>query len=91
MTVPGAETEPFNEASLGAWLMAEIPWTRAEHLIRAAEADTALATALDLKQGAVCLVIERRTWRGDDPVTFVTFAYPANAHQFVARFTPEQS
>lgn len=90
-TVPGAEAEPFAEASPGAWLMAEIPWTRAEHLIRAAEADPAMATALDLKQGAACLVIERRTWRGDDPVTFVTLAYPANAHQLVARFTPEQS
>lgn len=90
-TVPEAEHESFEETSPGAWLVAKIPWTRAEHHIRAAEADDGLARQLDLKPGAACLVIERRTWRSESPVTFVKLAYPANAHQLVARFSPEQS
>ena len=48
--------------------------------IRATAADTGIAAALNLAAGAPCLVIERRTWSAERPVTHVHFTYPANAH-----------
>jgi GntR family histidine utilization transcriptional repressor len=84
---PQAATESFAAASPGAWLIARIPWTSAEHRIRA-EAAGAAGPALDLPPGAPCLVIERRTFLLDVPVTQVRFAYPGAAHELVARFSP---
>ena len=82
-----AADEPFAVASPGAWLLARIPWTSAEHRIRA-EAAGAAGPALDLPATAPCLVVERRTFLGDLAVTQVRLTYPGAAHELVARFWP---
>ena len=53
-------------------------------------ADESIADALDIDPGAPCLVVERRTWSAEHPVTHVRFVYPAESHTLVARFTPPQ-
>jgi GntR family transcriptional regulator, histidine utilization repressor len=88
--VPEAEKERFADLAPGAWLVQRVPWTVAEHRIRAIGADLPTATALGLSEGAPCLVIERRTWRAVEPVTYVKLTYPADAHELVARFAPSQ-
>ena len=88
---PEAADEPFAETSPGAWLMRRVPWTRAEHRISAAGARADAGRALKIAAGAPCLVIERRTWSGEAPVTRVKLTYPGEAHELVARFTPGQS
>jgi GntR family transcriptional regulator, histidine utilization repressor len=87
---PEASEEPFEEISPGAWLVQRVPWTAAEHRIRATGADRPTASSLRLSEGAPCLVIERRTWRAELPVTYVKLTYPAEAHELVARFAPSQ-
>src|SRR5262245_21904866 len=89
--VPAAADEGFEEQSPGAWLFSHVPWTSAEHRIRADGADQALASSLKLKRGAPCLVIERRTWANALPVTQVRLTYPAEARELVARFSPSQA
>jgi GntR family histidine utilization transcriptional repressor len=89
--VPEAAEEDFAAIPPGTWLMRQVPWTAAEHRIRALAADTALAASLMLHQGTACLVIERRTWRAEQPVTFVRLTYPGDAHELVARFAPSQA
>ncbi len=89
--VPSAADEPFAALSPGAWLSVQQPWTTAEHRIRAAGSDRVIAGALRIAEGAPCLVVERRTWLGGQPVTQVTLAYPAGAHELVASFTPSKS
>ena len=86
--VPGAADEEFSEDAPGAWLVHHVPWTSAEHRIRAAAADADTAPRLKVKRGTACLVIERRTWRGGKPVTFVRLIYPGEGHELVARFSP---
>ncbi len=88
--VPEAEHETFAQISPGAWLVQRVPWTAAEHRIRATGADSSTAAMLGLSSGAPCLVIERRTWRASEPVTYVKLTYPADAHELVARFAPSQ-
>ena len=39
-------------------------------------------------QGSPCLVVERRTWSADQPVTLVTLTYAGDSHALVARFAP---
>jgi GntR family transcriptional regulator, histidine utilization repressor len=87
---PEAEEEKFEELSPGAWLVQRTPWTAAENRIRAAAADRPAAFALMIRLNAPCLVIERRTWRVEEPVTYVKLTYPGDAHELVARFAPPQ-
>jgi GntR family transcriptional regulator, histidine utilization repressor len=88
--VPEAVDERFIEAAPGAWLVSRVPWSAAEHKIRAVGADAAVANALEIKEGTACLTIERRTWRAERSVTFVRLTYPGYEHELVARFTPSR-
>lgn len=49
---------------------------------------TLLRRLSGIAPGAPCLVMERRTWSAERPVTHVRFTYAAEAHALVARFTP---
>ncbi|TPK88884.1 MULTISPECIES: histidine utilization repressor [unclassified Mesorhizobium] len=88
--VAEAGEEEFLEIAPGPWLIGRVPWSEAEHRIRAMAADDAIADALDIDPGAPCLVVERRTWSAEHPVTHVRFVYPADSHTLMARFTPSQ-
>jgi GntR family histidine utilization transcriptional repressor len=88
--VPEALDESFVETAPGAWLVSRVPWSAAEHKIRAIAAETATATALEIAAGEACLTVERRTWRAERSVTFVRLIYPGNEHELIARFTPSQ-
>ncbi|MEK7344878.1 MAG: histidine utilization repressor [Pseudomonadota bacterium] len=87
-TVPAAAEQDFSSEAPGAWLVNHVPWTSAEHRIRAVGADAQTAPLLELPLGAPCLLIERRTWLGGQPVTFVRLTYPGDGHELVARFSP---
>ncbi|WP_207456408.1 histidine utilization repressor [Azospirillum sp. SYSU D00513] len=86
--VPQAGEESFVETPPGSWLLSRVPWTRAEHVIRAVNADAALARDLGIARGGACLVLERRTWQADAPVTAVRLSYPGDRHRFVGHFSP---
>jgi GntR family histidine utilization transcriptional repressor len=88
--VPDAEHQSFAETAPGPWLVARIPWSVAEHRIRATGADAGIAATLDIDAGTPCLVVERQTWSADQPVTHVRFTYAGDSHTLVARFTPAQ-
>ena len=88
VSIPEAEAESFADAPPGTWLLAQIPWTHAEHVIRAVGADAEAAVTLSIAMGTACLVIERKTWRGNTPLTWVRLCYPGGRHQLLARFTP---
>jgi GntR family histidine utilization transcriptional repressor len=88
--VPNAGTETFEAIAPGPWLIERVPWTAAEHRIRAEGAGAETAERLGLAVGAACLVIERRTSWAEQPVTFVRLTYPGDAHELVARFVPSQ-
>ncbi|HEY4192919.1 MAG TPA: histidine utilization repressor [Mesorhizobium sp.] len=89
--VPEAGAELFLETAPGPWLVGRVPWNAAEHRISAMAVDKRIAAALDIATGAACLVVERRTWNAEGPVTHVRFVYPAESHALVARFTPAQA
>ena len=88
--MPEAEAELFEAAAPGSWLLGKVPWSTAEHRIRAVAANKMAAQALDISTGTACLVIERRTWSGRAPVTHVRLTYPGDRHELVAQFAPSQ-
>lgn len=86
--VPEAGHAGFDELPPGPWLLNQVPWSTAEHQIRAIAADSEAAVSLDITRGTACLVVERRTWSGLGPITHVRLTYPGDRHSLVARFAP---
>ena len=85
---PGITCQPLDTAAPGPWLIAHVPWTQAEHIISAVGADARLADLLAIGPGAACLMVERRTWNGDQPVTLARLWTPGSAHRLIGRFEP---
>lgn len=85
---PGAARQSFEAVAPGEWLRSRVPWTDAEHRISAQSAPPEVATALALRRGSACLVVDRRTWNGTVPVTHARLWHPGHAHALVGRFGP---
>lgn len=88
--VPEAGEADFSLIAPGPWLLARVPWSQAEHRISATAAAAPDASVLGIATGAACLVVERRTWTSETPVTLVRFTYPAGRHSLLARFAPPE-
>lgn len=87
--VPEAVEADFAREPPGGWLLGHVPWTEAEHRISAANPQKAVATILGIPPTAACLVLERRTWRGEERITHVRLTFPGDAYDLVARFAPQ--
>lgn len=87
-TVPVAADEDFAQTPPGDWLLRNSLWSQAEHAISAVAAGEAEAGLLAIDAGTPCLLIERKTWNQDAPVTAVRLLYPGGRHRFVGRFGP---
>ncbi|WDS36603.1 histidine utilization repressor [Pseudoxanthomonas sp.] len=87
-TVPEALQQDFGVLAPGSWLLRTVPWTRAQHRISAVNADATQSAALAVAVGTACLVIDRHTWRGEQPVTYVRQVFLGEAYDLVARFAP---
>ena len=85
---PKITCQPLEDVSPGQWLLAHVPWTEAKHSISARGASEMVAAHLDIEPGTACLVVERRTWNGDVPVTLGRFWYPGDEHSLEGRFRP---
>ena len=86
---PRAVEEGFEREGPGKWLLREIPWTSAEHRIRAISADRRMARLLDVPGGEACLEIWRRTEVAGTWVTIARQTYPGSRHQLQASFRPQ--
>lgn len=86
--VPAAEAERFDAEPPGTWLLTHIPWSRAEHRIRAVPGPPRVCAALRIPATAACLLVERQTWQAGTPITHVLLFYPGDRHELIARFAP---
>jgi GntR family histidine utilization transcriptional repressor len=87
-TVPAAGEERFEATPPGDWLLQNSLWSQAEHAISAIAAGEREAELLAIGRGDPCLLVERRTWNQDRPVTAVRLLYPGGRHRFIGRFGP---
>ena len=85
---PNIACQPLETEGPGSWLLAHVPWTEAEHKIFAREASAEIAAELQVKVGAACLVVDRRTWNNSTPVTLARLWHPGSRHSLVGHFQP---
>lgn len=88
LTAPKITCQPLEQVSPGQWLLANVPWTEAKHVITARRAPMLIAEWLELEVDDACLVIERRTWNNGTPVTLGRFWYPGDDHALEGQFRP---
>ena len=86
--IPEAAERDFAAQGPGSWLLEAAPWTEAEHTVSAVNADGPLARLLDADPGAACLVLDRRTFQGEEVVTFARLTHPGDRHRMTGRFRP---
>lgn len=84
--VPEIAEADLGETPPGSWLIAHVPWTEAENRISAIAAPAPVARALGIPRHSPCLVLVRRTWRGEDTITHVRQHFVADRYELVARF-----
>ena len=86
--VPQAAHSTFDDVAPGRWLLDHVPWSEAEHTIRAEPADARTAASMRIERGAACLVIERLTWQGRKTITLARLVHPGDRHALKGRFRP---
>ena len=87
--LPEAASADFETEGPGSWLLRKTPWTEAEHSVFAINADEGLAERLGVADGSACLVLERRTFQGEDVVTVARLTHPGDRHVMTERFSPD--
>jgi GntR family transcriptional regulator, histidine utilization repressor len=87
-TVPLARSETFREKPPGTWLLEQVPWTEAKHVIKAIAADGPTAKLLEIEKGEPCLLLSRQTWQAGRTVTFTEIIHPGDRYQFAGVFRP---
>jgi histidine utilization repressor len=86
--VPEVSAVDFAAISPSRWLVGNVLWTRAEHHIRAVNVTAPIAKALAIPKGAAGLVVERRTWRTQEEITFVRHTFYGKLYELNTAFVP---
>ncbi|TBW41039.1 UTRA domain-containing protein [Siculibacillus lacustris] len=84
--VPKAASESFTALPPGTWLIRNVAWSDAEHVIVAEGASPEMAQLLSVAAGSACLVVERRTWVDATPITWARLVHPGDKRRLVGRF-----
>lgn len=75
---PGYLDQDFSRMTPHAYLLRETEVTHVSNAIRAIRADGETCRVLQIDAHQPCLLLDRRTWRGDVPVTRSRFLYPGD-------------
>lgn len=90
--VPDAGDADFRAAPPGTWLLQHptlsLSWTEAEHRITAINVELPAAALLEIAHNTACLAVERRTWRGEEQITYVRTIFRGDAYDLTAQFKP---
>lgn len=76
------DTQPPSE-----YLLSAVPADEIEHTVDAVLPGGG-ARLLKIEKNEPCLLLTRRTWAGDTPVTFAKLLYPASRYRLSCRFKP---
>ena len=75
-SIPEAEQEKFEEVNPKEWQVNNVPWTHADNILSATNADVEKAELLSQAERDALFVIQRRTWINENLMTYVSLYYP---------------
>lgn len=84
--VPQARDESFDTLSPGQWMISQMPWSEAKHVIQALSADAQMARLLETKRNAACLKLIRQTFLIQSTINYTEIIYVGDRYQFSGSF-----
>ncbi len=79
--------QDFRSITPYEYLVKAAPLSEAEHVIQAIQPDAETARLLSISPQAPCLLLKRRTWSGENSVTYARLIHPGDRYQLWGRFS----
>ncbi len=79
--------QKFDKQPPSEYLLAAVPADEIEHTVDAVLPGPGMRL-LKIERNEPCLLLTRRTWAGNTPVTFAKLLYPASRYRLSCRFKP---
>lgn len=87
---PNYKKIDLNESTPSAFLLANVPLQRVEHTVRATMPASFVRHKLQMKKAVPCLVLDRKTWSRETPVSFVHLYHSGAAYALSDSFLPKR-
>ncbi|MBS0508857.1 MAG: histidine utilization repressor [Proteobacteria bacterium] len=84
--VPGFLQQDFTRVQPSEFLVRNVPFDQAEHVVDAVLPTLEQARLLEMDAAQPCLLLTRRTWSRGVPVTMVRCLHPASRYRLGSRF-----
>jgi GntR family histidine utilization transcriptional repressor len=84
--VPDFMAQDFAQVGFSQYLVKTVPVEEVEHVVDAVAPTAEEAELLEIKPTHPCLVLTRRTWAGQQVVTFVRCVHPGSRYRLGSRF-----
>jgi GntR family histidine utilization transcriptional repressor len=84
--VPQARDESFDTLPPGQWMIAQMPWSEARHVIQALSADVNTARLLETRRNSACLKLIRQTFLNQSTINYTEIVYVGDRYQFAGSF-----
>ncbi|WP_448206929.1 histidine utilization repressor [Azospirillum sp. sgz302134] len=85
LLVPDYGAQDFTRMTTYDYLVSVTPITELEHVISAISADAEVAARLHIHPGAPCLLLQRRTWSGEQVATVNRLIYVGDRYSLGSR------
>lgn len=83
---PDFLSQDFSSITASDYLQKHVRFSEVEHKVDAVAASPEISELLETDANAPCLRLVRRTWFGDDIITYVQLIHPGDAFRFTGRF-----
>ena len=87
---PNLMKQDFSNNTPSAYLSAIAPLQEAEQAVKAIIPKKFISDLLMMREGQPCLLITRRTWVKEKPVTYGRFFHPGDRYELVGHYKPLQ-
>ena len=86
---PGCLEQDFTTITPSAYLSSVSPLAEAEQIVRAQMPNAAAQKRLAMETGEPMLVVLRRTWSDERPVTFARLQHPGSRYELAGQYRPD--
>ncbi|WP_157966319.1 histidine utilization repressor [Oceanibium sediminis] len=83
--------QDFTTVTASDYLQKNVMFSEVEHKVDAISAGPEISKLLEIEENAPCLRLIRRTWLGEDIITYVQLIHPGEMFRFTGRFSGPQA